>query len=154
MFCRRWGRCRTSCASLSHTQYLRYPTRSWKTFPRQLRRTADPSTTLRSGRDDNSSWKRHLAFPNKIVIPTGAKRSGGICGAPLGLPKFWSSRADSRPFGEGNAKQRRSKPQAALYRATQKRSTTVTNWPADQIGHVASSIGLLPNHISVWIVFR
>jgi hypothetical protein len=25
-----------------------------------------------SGRDDNSSWKRYLAFPNKIVIPTEA----------------------------------------------------------------------------------
>src|ERR1700723_2728074 len=38
--------------------------------------TADLSTTLRSGRDDNSSWKRYLAFPNKIVISTGAQRSG------------------------------------------------------------------------------
>jgi hypothetical protein len=41
-------------------------------FGKAERRTADPSTTLRSGRDDNSSWKRHLAFPTKIVIPTGA----------------------------------------------------------------------------------
>ncbi len=45
--------------------------------------------------NNNSSWKLYLAFPNKIVIPTGAKRSGGICGAPLGLPKFWSSHANS-----------------------------------------------------------
>jgi hypothetical protein len=28
--------------------------------------------SLRSGRDDNSSWKSYLAFPDKIVIPTGA----------------------------------------------------------------------------------
>jgi hypothetical protein len=26
---------------------------------------------VRYGRDDNSSWKLYLAFPNKIVIPTG-----------------------------------------------------------------------------------
>jgi hypothetical protein len=38
--------------------------------------------------DDKSSWKLHLAFPNKIVIPTGASRSGGICGAPLGRPEY------------------------------------------------------------------
>jgi hypothetical protein len=25
---------------------------------------------VRSGRDDNSSWKSYLVFPNKIVIPT------------------------------------------------------------------------------------
>jgi hypothetical protein len=25
-----------------------------------------------AGRDDNSSWKLYLAFPNEIVIPTGA----------------------------------------------------------------------------------
>jgi hypothetical protein len=33
--------------------------------------TADLSTTLRSGRDDNSSLKRYFLFPNRIVIPTG-----------------------------------------------------------------------------------
>jgi hypothetical protein len=27
---------------------------------------------VRSGRDNNSSWKLYLAFPNHIVIPTGA----------------------------------------------------------------------------------
>jgi hypothetical protein len=27
---------------------------------------------VRSGQDDNPSWKLYLAFPNKIVIPTGA----------------------------------------------------------------------------------
>jgi hypothetical protein len=27
---------------------------------------------LRSGRDDNVAWKQCLAFPNKIVISTGA----------------------------------------------------------------------------------
>jgi hypothetical protein len=31
--------------------------------------------SLRCGRDDNSSWKLYLAFPNKIVIPTGAEGS-------------------------------------------------------------------------------
>ncbi len=41
-------------------------------FGKSEGRTADPSTTLRSGRDDNSPWKHDLAFPNKIVIPTGA----------------------------------------------------------------------------------
>jgi len=30
---------------------------------------------VRSGRDDNSSWKLYLAFPNKIVIPSGAEGS-------------------------------------------------------------------------------
>ena len=32
-------------------------------------RTADPSTTLRSGRDDNSSWKPYLAFPKQNCHP-------------------------------------------------------------------------------------
>src|ERR1700722_4434347 len=54
--------------------------------------TADLSTPLRSGRDDNSSWKQCLAFPNKIVIPTEAE---GSPVPPFGLPKFWSSHADS-----------------------------------------------------------
>jgi hypothetical protein len=44
-------------------------------------RTADPSTTLRSGRDDNSSWKLYLAFPNKIVIPSVP----GFPASPLSL---------------------------------------------------------------------
>ena len=52
------------------------------------RETADPSTALRSGRDDNSVGPltaiRLTAFGpfpcNRIVIPTGAQRSGGICG--------------------------------------------------------------------------
>jgi hypothetical protein len=35
-------------------------------------RTADPSAPLRSGRDDNSSWKLYLESLNKIVIPQGA----------------------------------------------------------------------------------
>jgi hypothetical protein len=30
---------------------------------------------VRPGRDDNSSWKLHLAFPNKIVIPSEAEGS-------------------------------------------------------------------------------
>src|ERR1700679_368098 len=45
---------------------------------------------VRSGRDDNSSWKPYLAFPNKIVIPTGAypdflphgTRQGRVCALP------------------------------------------------------------------------
>jgi hypothetical protein len=49
---------------------------------------ADLSTTLRSGRDDNSvaatisyfSWKRGISPTNKFVISTGAQRSGEICG--------------------------------------------------------------------------
>jgi hypothetical protein len=36
------------------------------------RANADLSTTLRSGRDDNSFWKRDLVFPSNIVISTGA----------------------------------------------------------------------------------
>jgi hypothetical protein len=31
--------------------------------------------TLRFGRDDNSSWKLYLAFPNKVVIPSEAEGS-------------------------------------------------------------------------------
>ena len=46
-------------------------------------RTADPSAPLRSGRDENSSWKLYLAFPNKIVIPTGAE---GSAVRPSGFP--------------------------------------------------------------------
>ncbi len=50
--------------------------------------TAGPSTSLRSGRDDNSvvppaagSVDRAKANShNRIVIPTGAQRSGGTCG--------------------------------------------------------------------------
>ena len=38
----------------------------------------------------------HQLTSTPFVIPTGAKRSGGICSAPLGLPKFWSSHADSK----------------------------------------------------------
>jgi hypothetical protein len=30
---------------------------------------------VRSGRDDNSSWKLYLAFPNKLVIPSVAEGS-------------------------------------------------------------------------------
>jgi hypothetical protein len=45
----------------------------------RTRRTADLSTPLRSGRDDNSSWEMNIAFPRKIVISTGAQRSGEIC---------------------------------------------------------------------------
>src|SRR5580704_377625 len=41
--------------------------------------TADPSATLRFGRDDNSVGKRELQIPNKFVIPTEAQRSGGTC---------------------------------------------------------------------------
>ena len=33
------------------------------------------SRSLRSGRDDNSSWELYLAFPNKIVIPSEAEGS-------------------------------------------------------------------------------
>ena len=47
-------------------------------------KTAGPSTTLRSGRDDNSAAPGkeatgQLLTCNRIVIPTGAKRSGGTC---------------------------------------------------------------------------
>src|ERR1700677_1605266 len=50
----------------------------------RVKRTAGPSTTLRSGRDDNSVCRvKYLSLKlcgyNRIVIPTGAKRSGGIC---------------------------------------------------------------------------
>src|ERR1700679_59596 len=59
-------------------------------FGKSEGRTADPSATLRSGRDDNSSWKLYLAFPDKIVIPTGAypdflphgTRQGRVCALP------------------------------------------------------------------------
>jgi hypothetical protein len=39
---------------------------------RTEKETADLSTTLRSGRDDNSVWKRYLVFPGSIVISPGA----------------------------------------------------------------------------------
>ena len=39
--------------------------------------------SLGSGRDDNSSWKRHLVFPNKIVIPSVAE---GSAVRPSGFP--------------------------------------------------------------------
>jgi hypothetical protein len=48
-------------------------------------KTAGPSTALRSGRDDNSvtegvpSYEVIEFFKNRIVIPTGAQRSGGTC---------------------------------------------------------------------------
>jgi hypothetical protein len=32
------------------------------------------------GRDDNSVGELTLSFPNRIVIPTEAQRSGGTCG--------------------------------------------------------------------------
>src|ERR1700722_2834978 len=52
------------------------------------RETAGPSTTLRFGRDDNSvagEWSQSdqrngCLWPHRIVIPTGAQRSGGTCG--------------------------------------------------------------------------
>ncbi len=55
---------------------------------RTRRETAGPSTTLRSGRDDNSvgiltassPTASKAIFCKRIVIPTGAKRSGGTCG--------------------------------------------------------------------------
>ena len=60
-------------------------------------RTAGPSTTLRSGRNDNFIRKEVEFFledignsHNKIVIPTGAQRSGGTC---FGF--FLGSHADS-----------------------------------------------------------
>jgi hypothetical protein len=51
---------------------------------------AGPSTTLRSGRDDNFVMgityileeKLHF-LANEIVIPTGAQRSGGTCGSHI-----------------------------------------------------------------------
>jgi len=91
-----------------------------KVFEQAAGRTADPSTTLRSGRDDNSvvagidateqcptsatelssrpersvvegsavsphpTHNSHLSHLSPLVIPTGAKRSGGICSAPCG----------------------------------------------------------------------
>src|SRR5580698_1318930 len=38
---------------------------------------------VRSGRDDNSSWKLYLMFPNKIVIPSEAE---GSAVRPSGFP--------------------------------------------------------------------
>ena len=55
------------------------------------RETAGASTALRSGRDDNSVVtrkslsKKYLIPCNRIVIPAGAKRSGGACGFPPNL---------------------------------------------------------------------
>jgi hypothetical protein len=43
-------------------------------------KTADLSTTLRSGRDDKFAWERKASLPKRIVISTGAQRSGEICG--------------------------------------------------------------------------
>jgi hypothetical protein len=50
-----------------------------------LTETADPSTTLLSGRDDNSVGVPACWPSNQLVIPTEAKRSGGICGFSLAL---------------------------------------------------------------------
>jgi hypothetical protein len=60
--CRTWWRWCTSCA-----------------FPLQKGAHADLSSAawqeirVRSGRDDNSSWKRYSASPNRIVISTGPR---------------------------------------------------------------------------------
>jgi hypothetical protein len=47
---------------------------------KEPKETADLSTTLRSGRDDNFVWQLGLAVQRRLVISTGAKRSGEICG--------------------------------------------------------------------------
>ena len=39
---------------------------------------------VRSGRDDNSSWKLYLAFPNKIVVPSEGE---GSAVRPSGLDR-------------------------------------------------------------------
>src|SRR5262249_2602720 len=80
-----------------------------------LRRTAGLSTTLRSGRDDNSggvrepvfpgricgsadpSWKDRLSYSPRIVISTGAKRSGEIRGFLKPRPKPLRSRHQRLP---------------------------------------------------------
>jgi hypothetical protein len=52
---------------------------------------------VRSGRDDNSSWKLYLAFSNKIVVPSEAE---GSAVRPSGFPnagvKMQSFHADSK----------------------------------------------------------
>jgi hypothetical protein len=70
----------------------RWTSRPCRFCVRTRRETAGPSTTLRSGRDDNSlgllTAIRPTAFGpfpcNRIVIPTGVQRSGGTCGFSSG----------------------------------------------------------------------
>jgi alpha-L-fucosidase 2 len=64
--------------------------------------SAGPSTTLRSGRDDNFVLKSMISrdsspLCNRIVIPTGAQRSGGTC-CSCGL----SGVSPIRPFGQNS----------------------------------------------------
>jgi len=62
---------------------------------------------VRSGRDDNSvaakissfSWKRGTLSSNRIVISTGAERSGEICVFFFGLPFDWANELCRIPFG-------------------------------------------------------
>src|SRR5271168_1850015 len=68
------------------------------------KKTADLSTPLRSGRDDNFvaveiscfSWKRGSLSSNKIVVSTGAQRSGEICGFLPVLTKSCALRSGPR----------------------------------------------------------
>jgi hypothetical protein len=55
--CGTWWRWRTPCCFPYRKQHTRL-------CPAQRGRKSG------SGRDENSSWKLHLAFPNKIVIPS------------------------------------------------------------------------------------
>jgi hypothetical protein len=74
--CGTWWRWCTSCAfPLQKGAYAALSSAAWQ----EIR--------VRSGQDDNSSWKLYLAFPNKIVIPSEAE---GSAVRPSGFPKFWS----------------------------------------------------------------
>jgi hypothetical protein len=69
------------------------PDEGFKCLGDKPNKTADLSTTLRSGRDDNFvaakisyfSWTSQILSFNRIVISTGAQRSGEICGFPFGF---------------------------------------------------------------------
>jgi hypothetical protein len=37
---------------------------------------------------DNSSWKRYVPFPRRIVVSTEAQRSGEICGSAFSVTCF------------------------------------------------------------------
>jgi hypothetical protein len=72
--CGTWWRWCTSCAfPLQKGAYAALSSAAWQ----EIR--------VRSGQDDNSSWKLYLAFPNKIVIPSEAE---GSAVRPSGFPKF------------------------------------------------------------------
>jgi hypothetical protein len=57
-------------------------------------RTADPSTTLRSGRDDNLSGNAKYSFQDELSSRPERSVVEGSAVRPSGFPKFWSYSAE------------------------------------------------------------